>query len=91
MEEKTMVSKNLVLDEEFVRYLVEQPGLVEPIPAGATVIVLPEDDPELHQANLELIEQLRCDGAPVVSIHTSRLAPEVGSRPMQPRLEPVSV
>jgi hypothetical protein len=91
MEEKMMVSKNLVLYEEFVRYLIEQPALAEPIPAGATVILLPEDDPELYKANLELIEQIRRDGSLVASVRTSRLAPEVRSHSVQPRREPVSV
>jgi hypothetical protein len=90
MEEKAMVSKNLVLHEEFAKYLLEQPALADQVPDGATLFFLPEDDPELYAANLELIEQARRECAQIVVVRVKALAPESKSRLVEPSLELVT-
>jgi len=90
MEEKMMMNRNLVLYEEFVKYLIEQPALAESIPNGATLVFLPADEPELYAANLELIEQARHDHAQVAAIRVKELVPPTRSRLIEPRLEPLA-
>jgi hypothetical protein len=90
MEEEVMIQKNLVLHEEFVKYLLEQPDAAKQIPDGATLIFLPEDDLELYAANLALLEQARRDNAQIIVIHVKGLAPEPKSRLVEPSLEAVT-
>ena len=54
MDRTTMFERNLTLSTELARAIIDDPVLLEEIPEGATVILLPDDDPDLAQANLEL-------------------------------------
>ena len=49
---ETIVEKNITLSFEFKRYILEHPEVLEQIPDGAQVVVLPQDDPELYRINL---------------------------------------
>jgi hypothetical protein len=51
--ENTVTDKNFILSLEFERYVLEHPEILGEIPDGAEVVLLPKDDPELYQANLE--------------------------------------
>jgi hypothetical protein len=42
-----------------MRQVLENPALTRKIPKGAEVIFLPENDPELYRANLELGKRVR--------------------------------
>ena len=72
--------QNLELAESFLQHLVEHPAELESLPNGANVVLLPDDDPELVQANLKLAAELttrdpeqREEGAPTgVSLKPSR-------------------
>lgn len=48
------MNRNLELTEAHLRAVIEHPELLNEIPDGATVIYLPDDDPELREANLEM-------------------------------------
>jgi hypothetical protein len=43
----------------FIRQVLDNPTMTRKIPKGAEVIFLPENDPELYQANLELGKHVR--------------------------------
>jgi hypothetical protein len=43
----------------FMRQVLDNPALTRKIPKGAEVIFLPENDPELYQANLELGKRVK--------------------------------
>lgn len=77
---------NAILGTEFDKYLVEHPEFAERIPAGAVVVLMPEDDPELARWNLEVAQQQREPGQPLVCVHIRELAPE-HSRLVNPTLE----
>ena len=59
MKKSQLVDKNLELSEALLRRLLENPSALEEIPEGANLIVLPLDDPELFQANLEQLVTLK--------------------------------
>jgi len=58
--------------------------MLERIPDGAEVVLLPKDDPELYRINLEAA-QTAVKSGPVVYVEIKALAP-ARSRLVQPRL-----
>lgn len=62
MRKSQLVDKNLELSEALLRRFLEAPSTLEEIPEGANLIVLPLDDPELFQANLEQLVALKEQG-----------------------------
>ena len=87
MREKEMVRKNLVLGMEFDKYLIEHPNLIEKIPQGAHVVLLPKYDPDLFKANLRLARKRLKEGEKVVFVKVGKLAPPAKSRLIRPRIE----
>ncbi len=87
MKSKEMVRKNLLLGMEFDKYLIEHPDLIEKIPQGAHVVLLPEYDPELLEANKRLARKRLREGEKVVFVRVAKLAPPPRSRLIRPRIE----
>ncbi len=46
--------KNISLAFGFMRDVVDNPALLDEIPNNATIVFLPDDDPEQIEANLQL-------------------------------------
>ena len=74
---ETIAEKNITLSFEFERYITEHPEVLEQIPQGAEVILLPKDDPELYRVNLEAARRARSerDAHPVVYVEIEALVP----------------
>lgn len=74
---ETIIEKNQTLSFEFERYLLEHPELLEQLPAGAEIVLLPKDDPELYQINLHAAQNTnrQDDAPPVVYVEIEALAP----------------
>ena len=49
-----LAQRNMILSFEFSRYLLEHPEIEVQIPEGASVVLLPEDDPELCEYNKQI-------------------------------------
>jgi len=84
---REMARKNLVLGIEFDKYLIEHPNLIEKIPQGAYVVLLPEYDPDLFKANMRLARKRLKEGEKVVFVKVGKLAPPAKSRLIRPRIE----
>ena len=80
MNREGIALRNLGLGFEFDRYLLEHPEILEKIPENALLVLLPQDDPELAQANLELAKKGRESGQPVVHVIIKALDPRPRSR-----------
>ena len=87
MRSQTMIRKNLLLGMELDKYLIEHPSLIEQIPQGAYVVLLPEDDPELCKANTRLARKRLKEGEKVVFVRVEKLAPPPKSCLIRPRIE----
>ena len=87
MKPREMARKNLVLGIEFDKYLIEHPNLIEKIPQGAYVVLLPKYDPDLFKANLRLARKRIKEGEKVVFVRIEKLAPPPKSRLIRPRIE----
>ena len=85
MTEEEIFSKNLILTTEFDRYVLEHPDFAEKIPKNAQIVLLPEDDLELRQKNIEIAEAQRELDQPVVYVEIERVAPQM-SRLVNPVL-----
>jgi hypothetical protein len=85
--QETIVEKNITLSFEFERYILEHPEVMEQIPDGAQVVLLPQDDPELYRINLNAAHKARQTGetVPIVYVEIEALAPP-RSRLVNPRL-----
>lgn len=82
----TSIYKNIVLNSQFNKYLVEHPEVADRIPNNALVVILPDDDPALCRKNLALARRHREKNQPVVHVRVKKLAPPPKSRLVQPRL-----
>ena len=74
MKRKEMVEKNLDLHYHLMMQLLRDPDSID-IPEGAETILLPEDDPDLREANLALGRYREREGKRVVYIEV-KLVPE---------------
>jgi len=83
MTENEIVKKNLELHAEWLKYLFEHPDVLDELPKGAQVVILPDNDTELAAANSKILEQLKKEGLPVVIVHLELPKPPV------PRIEMV--
>jgi len=86
MNKNSFAYKNIVLNTEFNKYLVEHPAVADKIPENALVVLLPEDDPALCRKNLGLARRHREKDQPLVYVKVKKLAPPPKSRLVQPRL-----
>jgi hypothetical protein len=84
--QETIIEKNITLSFEFERYILEHPQMLEQIPDGAQVVLLPHDDPELYRINLNAAQARQADETtPIVYVEIEALAPP-RSRLVNPRL-----
>ena len=87
MTATSFVYKNIVLNTEFNKYLVEHPEVADKIPNSALVVILPDDDPALCRKNLSLARRHRDKDQAVVHVRIKKLAPPPKSRLVQPRVK----
>jgi hypothetical protein len=85
--QETVAEKNITLSFEFERYVLEHPEVLEQIPQGAEVVLLPKDDPELYRINIEAAQRSsgKKNDRPIVYVEIEALAPP-RSRLINPRL-----
>jgi len=80
MKPDEMSQKNLDLFHEFMMYALEEPEILDRIPKGAQLVILPEDDPELCQRNLKIISKRKEKGQTVVTVRMQtpkRVVPKI--------------
>ena len=88
MTDRELFTKNLKLSTEFDLYLLEHPEVAEQLPENALIVLLPEEDAELCEKNLELSKTRREPGQPVVYVRVEKISPP-RSRLVNPRVEVV--
>ena len=67
MDRDTVVKRNLDLLAEFMRYAFEHPDILDQIPKAAQLVILPEDDPDVHYENMKLVDSCERDGVPFIA------------------------
>jgi hypothetical protein len=84
LKKEEIVNKNLDLHAEFMKYAFEHPEILDRIPKGATLVILPEDDPVLYKENLKVIKKQQAKGLPVIIVKMKT------PKPIIPKIEIVS-
>ena len=67
----TVVSRNIALTSEVLRSMLEEPDVLDQLPANFELVVLTDDDPELRLYTLELLDKYGSEGKPVVFVRMS--------------------
>ncbi|MBI2265295.1 MAG: hypothetical protein HYU64_09010 [Armatimonadetes bacterium] len=81
MKKDEIVRKNLDLQAEFLRYSFDHPDVLDRIPTGATMVILPDDDAELCRVNERTLRELRKQNLPTVVVRMP------SPKPVEPRIE----
>ena len=62
----SVIERNISLTGELMRYLFENPQILQSLPVRFEMVILPDDDPEIRLYNLELLDSWMQQDAPVV-------------------------
>jgi hypothetical protein len=69
MTRDAIVRKNLDLLNEVMQFAFETPEILDQVPPDTELIIFPENDPEVCQANQETLEGLRRQGKSCIAVH----------------------
>ncbi len=61
-----IVERNVRLTGEIVKYILNNPKMLGVLPEKFELVLLPEDDPEVRQLNLDLLDKYGSEGKPIV-------------------------
>jgi len=75
MSPDELVKKNLDLHAEWMRYVFDHPDVLEQVPPGAELVIIPTDDAALAEANERTLRSLRGKGIPIVVVRLKSPTP----------------
>lgn len=61
-----VVERNARLTSEIIKYILNNPKVLDVLPENFELVLLPENDPELRQLNLDLLDKYGSQGKPIV-------------------------
>ena len=61
-----IVERNISLSGKIMQFLMENPQVFSSLPDNFELVILPDDDPEIRQYNLDLIDKYGSEGRPIV-------------------------
>jgi len=79
VKKEEAVSGNLDLLNEFMKYAFKHPDILEKIPPGAEMVILPENMPDMYKENMKILAKLQKEGKQVVIVRMK--VPEVIPEP----------
>jgi hypothetical protein len=77
MTKDEAIKKNLDLHSEWMKYTFENPNILDRIPKGAVLVILPEDDKELYEENYKILEENKRKGIPVFVVTMKMPKPQI--------------
>jgi phosphoglycolate phosphatase-like HAD superfamily hydrolase len=60
-----------------MKYVFEYPDVLDKIPKGAVLVILPEDDKELYDENYKVLEESKKKGIPVFIVTMKTPRPQI--------------
>jgi len=69
---KDVVERNIALVGDVMKYLINQVDIFASLPDDFELVILPDDDPEIRQYNLDLLSAFGSEGKPVVFARINR-------------------
>jgi len=61
-----VVERNVRLTGEIIKYILNNPKMLDVLPDKFELVLLPEDDPEVRQLNFDLLDKYGNEGKPIV-------------------------
>jgi hypothetical protein len=77
MTRDEIIRKNLDFHAEWMKYVFEHPDVLDRIPKGAVLVILPEDDKELYEENYRVLEENKKKGIPVFVVTMKTPKPQI--------------
>jgi siroheme synthase (precorrin-2 oxidase/ferrochelatase) len=74
-----IIKKNLDLHAEWMKHVFEYPDVLDKIPKGAVLVILPEDDKELYEENYRVLEENKKKGIPVFVVTMKTPKPQISN------------
>ena len=68
MTKDEMINENLDLLNEFMKLAFDNPSILDEIPPDSELIILPENDPQLLEANMKIKESIEKKGKKFVLV-----------------------
>lgn len=76
-----IVERNIALSGKVMQFLMETPQVFSYLPDKFELVILPDDDPEIRQYNLDLVDKYGSEGRPIVfarvKVHQEKLESQV--------------
>jgi siroheme synthase (precorrin-2 oxidase/ferrochelatase) len=72
-----IIKRNLDLHAEWMKYAFEHPDVLDRIPKGAVLVILPEDDDELYAENSKILEDNKKKNIPVFVVTMKMPKPQI--------------
>ena len=79
MTKEAVMKRNLDLHAEWMKYTFENPDVLDRIPKGAVLVILPEDDKELYSENYRVLEANKTKGIPVFVVTMKTPKPQISN------------
>lgn len=79
MTKDAIIKKNLDLHAEWMKYVFENPAVLDKTPKGAVLVILPEDDKALYEENYKIIEENKRKGIPVFVVKMKIPKPQISN------------
>lgn len=75
MKQDELIRKNMDLLNEFMKYVFDSPDILDQIPEGAELVILPENDAEIYRENIKIANRLRKEGKSFVVVRMKKPEP----------------
>ncbi len=76
-----VVERNVRLTGEIIKYIMNNPKMLDVLPEKFELVLLPEDDPEVRMLNLDLLDKYGSEGKPIVfarvNTHAAKWKPNI--------------
>ena len=79
MTKDDIVRKILDLHAEWMKYVFENPDMLDRIPKNAVLVILPEDDEEFYRENYKVLEENKGKGIPVFVVRMKTPRPQISN------------
>jgi len=79
MTKDEIVKRNLDLHGEWMKYVFDHPEVLDRIPKGAILVILPEDDETLYNENHRVLEENKIKGIPVFVVTMKTPKPQISN------------
>ena len=63
---ESVVERNVHLTDEIIKYILNNPKMLDVLPEKFELVLSPEDDPEVRMLNLDLLDKYGSEGKPIV-------------------------